>query len=114
MPMPARLLLALVLAAGAGSTAQAQRAGDIAFGRTLANENCSRCHAVGTTGRSAQKGAPPFRLLYKRYDVDALQEAFVEGIAVGHRGVDMPEFQFTPERTDALITYIKSLRPKRK
>ena len=92
----------------------AQSKADLAFGKTLASENCARCHAIGPKGASPVKGVPPFRALYQRYDLDNLQEAFVEGVAVGHRGVDMPEFQFSPERTDALISYIKSLRPKRK
>ena len=111
--MMVRFIL-LVCGVAIASPVAAQSKADIAFGRTLAQENCARCHAIGMGGRSPAKGAPPFRLLHNRYDVDGLQEAFVEGVAVGHKGVDMPEFQFTPARTDALITYIKSLRRKKK
>lgn len=109
-----RFLLAALLLAGGSAAGRAQSKADLAFGKTLASEHCARCHAIGTGGRSPAKDAPPFRLLHKRYNPDNLQEAFAEGIAVGHKGVDMPEFQFTPERTDALISYIKSLRPKKK
>lgn len=101
--------LAAATLASAPAGAQARRA-VIAEGKAIAEQNCAACHAIGKTGQGKRKGAPPFRVLGKRYDVDNLQEAFVEGVAVGHRGVDMPEFQFSPDRTDALIAYIKSLR----
>jgi len=84
----------------------------VADGQAIANENCARCHAVGRTGRSPVKVAPRFRDLSKRYKIDDLEEAFAEGVAVGHGEVEMPEFTFSPDKTAALIAYIKSLAKK--
>jgi len=103
------LLAAVLVVLPAHAMAQAARQ-EVAAGARIAKEHCAACHAVGRTGTSKRKGAPPFRILHARYNVENLQEAFVEGVAVGHRGSDMPEFEFTPERTDALIAYLKSLK----
>ena len=81
----------------------------LAEGKALAETHCSTCHAIGTSGDSALKDAPPFRTLGKKYDLDNLQEALAEGIAVGHP--EMPQFEFLPEQGDALIAYLKSLQP---
>lgn len=102
-------ILAALLLAVAPAAAQTKKR-QIEDGRTLAQQNCAACHAVGKTGRSKRSGAPPFRTLGRSYDLDNLQEALAEGISVGHKGVDMPEFQFSPDRIDALIAYIRSLR----
>lgn len=77
-------------------------------GRRLVESNCARCHAIGETDRSAHPEAPPFRGLWKRYPLDALDEAFAEGIYTGHP--DMPEFLATPEQIEAIINYIGGLR----
>jgi len=104
------MVAALVLAATNCPTTAQTRAKVIAAGKVIAEKHCASCHATGLKGASPHRHAPPFRTLRTRYDLDNLQEAFVEGVAVGHRGVDMPEFQFSPDATDALITFLKSLR----
>jgi mono/diheme cytochrome c family protein len=76
-------------------------------GRAIAEKNCARCHAVGATGESPLKPAPPFRDLPQRYPVENLAEALAEGIVTGHSA--MPEFTFAPDEIDALLTYIGSL-----
>lgn len=76
-------------------------------GRDLVEANCSRCHAIDTADSSQHPAAPAFRDLHERYPLDALEEAFVEGIYVGHP--DMPEFIATPQQTEAIIDYIQSL-----
>jgi len=76
-------------------------------GRAIAEKNCARCHAVGATGESPLKPAPPFRDLPQRYPVENLAEALAEGIVTGHSA--MPEFTFQPKEIDALLTYIASL-----
>lgn len=94
-----------------GSGAQADPAEQallLAEGKALAETHCSACHAIGTSGDSALKEAPPFRSLGQKYDLDNLQEALAEGIAVGHP--EMPQFEFSPEQGDALITFLKSLQ----
>ena len=76
-------------------------------GKMLVVANCARCHAVGKLDRSNHPEAPPFRTLWQRYPLDALEEAFAEGISTGHP--DMPEFIATPEQIEAIINYIGSL-----
>lgn len=80
---------------------------DVERGKALVELNCARCHAVGRTGESSHPSAPPFRTLSQRYPIDALEEAFAEGISTGHP--DMPEFRATPEQINAILAYIDSL-----
>jgi cytochrome c len=81
------------------------------MGRTFAEANCSRCHAVGETGDSPYAPAPPFRTLSERYPIENLAEALAEGIGVTHGGdVQMPEFVLTPEEIDNLLAYLESLQ----
>ena len=94
---------AVLLALG---TALAE-ADDIAEGKTLVELNCARCHAVDRTSESNHSDAPPFRTLSQRYPIDALEEAFAEGISTGHP--DMPEFVATPDQIGAILDYINSL-----
>jgi mono/diheme cytochrome c family protein len=97
---------ALVLTA---APAAAQDRDAIAQGRALAEQNCSRCHAIGLEGESALPIAPAFRTLSERYPIDDLAEALAEGIVSGHP--EMPEFVFEPEDVAALIEYLKSIQP---
>ena len=78
-----------------------------AYGRRLVEANCAQCHAIGLEGASAHLDAPALRDLSGRYPIDALEEAFAEGIYVGHP--DMPEFEATPEQIDAILAYIQSI-----
>ncbi len=107
-PIFAAALALIAVADVAPAEAQSLRQ-QIGAGRAIAQENCAACHSIGTTGASKRKGAPPLRSIQKRYELEALQEALAEGIAVGHKGVDMPEFQFRPDQIDALIAYIRSI-----
>ncbi len=77
-------------------------------GAAIAEANCSSCHAVGRSGDSPAPEAPPFRRLSQHYRVADLQEAFGEGISVGHPA--MPQFAFAPEDVDALILYLESIQ----
>jgi cytochrome c len=79
-------------------------------GAALVRKNgCGSCHATGPTGTSRNEKAPPFRTLSERYPLENLEEAFAEGITVGHEGLEMPEFEFTPGEIDDLLAYIRSL-----
>lgn len=80
----------------------------IADGRDIAQTQCSSCHAVGLTGASPLKEAPPFRELGLRYHFPVLEEELNEGVHVGHP--PMPNFQFTPRGTDALLAYLRHLQ----
>jgi cytochrome c len=98
------LFLATIAPAGA--------AGNKARGEFYARENCSTCHAVAPVEGSPYPLAPPFRTLHKKYDVEGLAEALVEGIAVGNTGVrEMPMFVSSVDEIDDPIAYLKSLEP---
>jgi mono/diheme cytochrome c family protein len=100
------LVCSCLLLAAAPVTASASES-LLERGRAIAEKNCARCHAVGATGESPLKPAPPFRDLPQRYPVENLAEALAEGIVTGHPA--MPEFTFQPDEIDALLTYIASL-----
>jgi len=80
-------------------------------GRRLAEIHCARCHAIGGEGESRHAMAPPFRTLSRNYPVGALEEAFAEGVLVGHP--DMPEFEFEPAQVDAIVAYLQSVQERR-
>lgn len=88
--------------------AEPAQARDIEAGQALAEKHCASCHAITTTGESPHKNAPSFRDVAGRYPVETLAEALAEGITVGHE--DMPEFTFTPEEIDDLLSYLASLK----
>lgn len=98
--------LAFVALAGAGCAGDS---GDDSITRGLAfvTDNCAACHAVGPEGESPVDGAPPFRSLQSRYPIEALAEAFAEGIVTGH--ADMPEFVLDPDEIDDVLAYLRSL-----
>lgn len=97
-------LVALTGASPPPSSADAARV----RGEQIAQTHCARCHAIGTDGVSANPKAPPFRQIERKYPVEALAEAFAEGIVTGHK--DMPEFVFEPDDVAALLTYLKSVQ----
>jgi len=84
----------------------AAKAQSIDVGRELLATNCSGCHATEASGESPHAGAPPFRDLHLRYDVEELEEALVEGITAHP---DMPVFTFEPDQAASIIAYLKSL-----
>jgi cytochrome c len=82
-------------------------AGDPAAGREMVERLCAGCHAVGATDESRHDAAPPLRDLASRYPVAHLEEAFAEGIIVGHHEIPMPEFMFEPAEIADLIAYLE-------
>ena len=76
-------------------------------GRDIAEAQCAGCHSVGEYGASPNPDAPVFRTIFQRYSADVLEEELIEGIRVSH---PMPEFQFNPQGTDALIQYLRSIQ----
>lgn len=76
-------------------------------GRDIAEAQCAACHAVSVYGASPNPNAPVFRTLLQRYRADVLEEELIEGVRVSH---PMPEFQFNPQGTDALIAYLRSIQ----
>ena len=99
-------ILAAILAMA--SIGPAAAAADPKRGETLLARDCGRCHAVGRTGASADKDAPPFRTLGKRYPVEDLEESLGEGTLTGHP--DMPEFKYEADEVGGIIAYLKSIQ----
>ncbi|MGE0052661.1 MAG: cytochrome c [Hyphomicrobium sp.] len=81
-----------------------------AKGEALLTKNCVRCHAIGPTGESTHKQAPPFRQVVTRYPLDDLAEGLAEGLTTGHP--DMPEFVFSPGEIDGILAYLQDLKEK--
>ncbi|MFD2237000.1 c-type cytochrome [Aureimonas populi] len=100
------LTLAALIAIGTPALAQEDEV--VSFGRALAESNCASCHAIGREDESAHPEAVPFRELSERYPIDALEEAFAEGIQVGHP--DMPMFQAEPDQIEAILAYIETVQ----
>jgi cytochrome c len=96
-------LIGLLIATSAGGQAADARAGE-----AFAIENCSRCHAIGGTGVSANRKAPPFRVISRKYKLEDLEEGFAEGIVTGHGA--MPEFTLTPREIDNLLAHMRRLK----
>ena len=77
-------------------------------GAAILEKNCARCHAIGATGDSPHREAPPFREVVKRYPPENLEESLAEGIVSGH--AEMPEFTFSSEEISAIIGYLNDLK----
>ncbi len=113
------LTLTLVLVLAAASQLRAEdadlnntsMAAIVAIGESIAEDQCGRCHALGSNDSSPHKDAPPFRVVAKRYKLEHLAESLAEGIMVGHP--DMPVVALKEEEVDAFLTYLGSLLPER-
>jgi mono/diheme cytochrome c family protein len=77
-------------------------------GRALAERMCSACHAVGRRGKSPHVGAPAFRALDRRVELDTFTDRLREGLMSDHP--DMPTFRFTREDARALVSYLRSIQ----
>jgi cytochrome c len=91
------------------ASAASLKAGDAAVerGAAFAQANCSRCHAIGSAGKSPLPKAPPFRTLHERYPIEGLAESLAEGIRTGHP--EMPAFELDENQISDLLSYLKSL-----
>jgi tetratricopeptide (TPR) repeat protein len=76
-------------------------------GKALAEQNCARCHAVGTAGDSANIKAPPFREIGNRHAMVSLAGPITRAIAAPHE--EMPNFRMPDQQVDTIIAYINSL-----
>jgi len=95
-------LIATVALAAPALTAREQR------GAALLERMCAACHAVGRTGASPHRGAPPFRTLSTRYAIEALEDKLAQGVISGHP--DMPEFKFGAADIGAVIAYLRVIQ----
>jgi mono/diheme cytochrome c family protein len=107
--MIVRLAILLLLLATSLSSAEDMSPSPLEQrGRALAERMCSQCHAIGKSGQSPHVGAPAFRALDRRVDLDSFMERLREGLIVGHS--DMPTFRFTREDAHAFLLYLRSIQ----
>jgi mono/diheme cytochrome c family protein len=90
--------------------AAAGQADLIGQGKKLAEMLCVSCHAIGASGESPEPMAPAFRRLGQRYPLNALEEAFAEGILVGHPM--MPSYKLSEAQIEALLAYLTSIQER--
>jgi cytochrome c len=100
------LMLAALVCGCLPATTQAQDA-RVQRGYTFAHDHCASCHAIGRSGDSPLRAAPPLRTLHLRYPVEHLAESLAEGIVTAHP--TMPQFQLDVGQIGDLIAYLKSL-----
>ena len=100
--------LLLLLGTSAGFAAENEPSALERHGQGLAQQLCSECHAVGRDGQSPNAGAPPFRTLDRRVDLDSFTDRLREGLMVGHP--DMPTFRFTREDARGFVLYLRSIQ----
>src|SRR5262244_4616117 len=103
-----RLAILVLLAATSAALAEGSSSPLEQRGRALAERMCSQCHAIGKSGQSPHVGAPAFRALDRRVDLDSFMERMREGLTVGH--LDMPTFRFTREDARAFLLYLRSIQ----
>jgi cytochrome c len=101
------LFAALSLACAAPALAQSASA---RAGEALVKERCASCHATGRSGASPNAKAPPLRVIARTYKPSDLEEAFAEGIMVGHEAADMPAFELESDEIAALVAHLRALR----
>jgi mono/diheme cytochrome c family protein len=98
------VLLAIVMTArDAMALSAAERRG-----RTLAVRLCVQCHAIGKSDASPKIGAPPFRRLESRVNLDTFQQRLRQGLMSSYH--DMPVFRFTREDARAMVAYLRSIQ----
>jgi mono/diheme cytochrome c family protein len=101
-------VICLLLATSAGLAEDSEPSPLERDGRALAERMCSECHAIDKSGQSPHVGAPAFRALDRRVDLDTFMDRLREGLMVGHP--DMPTFRFTREDARALLLYLRSIQ----
>ena len=99
--------LVIFFGVAASGALLAQESSPSQKGQELATKLCARCHSITRDGTSPFADAPPFRDFAGKWPLESLEEAFAEGIVVGHPA--MPEFVFGPEDIQNLLSYIGSL-----
>ena len=98
--------LLLLLAAIAAGIARAQE--DVERGRLLLTKLCGECHAIGRTGASPHAGAPAFRSIDDRTDLDKFADRLRGGLQSTH--ANMPSFRFSREDARAAVAYLRSIQ----
>ena len=104
---PLRLFLAFCGVCALANDAMAQ-SDLVQRGRQILSEMCSQCHSIDKTGRSPRAGAPPFREIDLRIDLDELTDRLRKGLHSSYE--DMPSFRFTREDARAIVAYLRVIQ----
>jgi cytochrome c len=107
--LPVSVMLVALGACDAAPPAD-QEATLIAEGRSVAEAQCARCHALDGQATSPNPAAPAMNDLLGRYSAEMLASDLIEGIRIGHD--EMPEFDFAVTEADALVAYLTSIRQR--
>lgn len=102
-----RLILLFALYVASVFAAEAQN-DSVRRGRDFVRNFCSGCHAIGKSGASPHKSAPPFRTLGQSFDLDQFSRRLERGILAGHP--DMPEFKFRSDDANAVRDYLRTIQ----
>jgi len=81
-------------------------------GKAMLQQLCAECHAIGRTGASPNKLAPPFRSFSetKLYDSD-FKQRLLTGLTSIHPF--MPTFRFSREDAEEVLSYMRSIQEPR-
>jgi mono/diheme cytochrome c family protein len=79
-------------------------------GEALAASLCASCHAIRATGASPHIGAPAFRSIEERVDLDSFVERLRQGLSSAHD--DMPTFRFSRDDARAMVAYLRSIQSR--
>lgn len=95
-------------AAGSIVAAVNQRVAD---GRKVAEKNCAWCHSIGSSDRSPNPQAPPFREIHARHPILALRMPIARAIATPHDR--MPKLPLSVNEVDKIVAYINSMEAQK-
>jgi mono/diheme cytochrome c family protein len=101
----AALVTLPLTATGAGAEAVSTLA---ARGEALVVRECAMCHAIGSSGSSPMREAPPFGEIAARVDPGVLRNSLQAGILSGHP--TMPRLSLAPNDVEAILAYLSSVR----
>lgn len=107
MMMKTSIVLATLGCAGLAATTVEAQGPQVQRGQAFAQAQCAGCHAVGRSGESPLRSAPPFRTLHIRYPVENLAESLAEGIMTAHPA--MPQFRLEAGEIGDFLAYLKTL-----
>jgi mono/diheme cytochrome c family protein len=77
-------------------------------GRQILKDMCSKCHSIDKAGRSPHSGAPAFREIDVRVDLDEFTDRLRKGLHSGYK--NMSSVRFTRDDARAIVAYLRSIQ----
>ena len=77
-------------------------------GRQILAGMCSQCHSIDKAGKSPHAGAPAFREIDLRVDLDDFTDRLRKGLHSSYEG--MPSVRFSREDARAIVAYLRSIQ----